>query len=267
MALLIFAKILAVLSVMSRFACLMKLPCPGLHVSANCQTDLLWLSCSSGPVPAVLFQLSCNGCLVLVALSLFSKSDHPFLVSYPCCIISTIFSGSSVPFARPGCPFLAVLYRLFCQLSCPSCPVQHACPWPTLPVVLSLMSHPVYPVLTDLSKLNCQAALSRLSCPIVHDPDLLPGMCCHGCHATGVLPVFLSLLSGSGTLVLSFVSCLYHAIPAVLSRHSCPSSLLQLFLSSPAHGVVSPTLFSVLSCICCHILIVLFYLFCPGCPL
>ncbi len=168
-----------------------------------------------------------------------SRPSCPVLVfivwpSFPCFLPCLYYPNCLLRQSCPIClswrPVLAsyagVLSRLSCQVSCPSCPVHNACPQLTVPAVLSLMSNPVCTVLADLSELNCQGDLSRLSCFPV--PFFMTQMscpeCCHGSLATVVLPVALSLLSCSGPPVLSFMSCLY--IPAVLSRFP-----VQVFLS------------------------------------
>ncbi len=225
-----------------------RLTCPSCLV----YIDLFWLSCLSGPVPAVRPELFCLGFPFPVALSCLSCLACP------------------VP---PG--------------SCSSCPAPvHNSPAPESGHCCHVLaSRPLCPVLPELSRLTCQATLSRLIClgfPVqrhsqCHVQDVMPQLYCHGCQGVPsqlscpisvVLsqPTDLSFCYVIAILhpVLSFFSCLYY--PDIL-RLSCPDCPAQAFLSQlSCASILVPSSFSPLFCIWCHAFIALSYLSCPTCP-
>ncbi len=122
-----------------------------LYSSLSCQADLSRLTCPDYLIQVVLSQVSCPACSVLTVLSWLScysfLSRLPY-ASWP--VLATMFW-----LVCPLFPALAVLFRLsslavlsllLFHLSCTGCPVQ-----------------------ADLSRLICQADLSRLTflgCPV-----------------------------------------------------------------------------------------------------
>ncbi len=112
---------------------------------------------------------------------------------------------------------------------------------------------------------------------LYHVPDVLSPMCCHGCPTTVVLSrlsVVLVCMAAwpfisSGHPVLSFLSFPvppWLSSPAVLSCWSVQTFLSQLFFTQlSCASILVPSSFvpPVLSWL--HDLIVLSFLFCPGC--
>jgi hypothetical protein len=139
------------------------------------------------------------------------------------------------------CP---VLVAILTVLSCPGRPVRSTCPnWSVSPV-LPQFTRPKYPTPTIPLRVSCNVfpilvVLSLLSCRCFHVLAILASLSCSGCNV-------LSRLSS----------------PAVLSRLSCTGCpVTATFPSCPAPVFLYPALLSPLSCPCCHVLIILSYLF------
>jgi hypothetical protein len=193
---------------------------------------------------------------------------------------------------NPNCPLWlsSVLFRLSCpgyivpvvlsQLFCSSTLILSSfVPHFSLIAVMSWPSCPLCPV---LSRLTCQARLSRLTILGSLVPGVLSGLFCPSCHVPDVLlSVFLPQLSHLGCSVpavlavmiwpscslfpvLTVQSCL--SSPAVLSRLSgpgCPVPAVLSQLSCPSFPV--PAFLSQLSCPSFPVPAALPQLSCPSC--
>jgi hypothetical protein len=193
--------------------------------------------------------------------------------SCPCChVLIVLYSVSS-----PGCSFLTVSPAVLSQLSCSSTLVPSSLVRPVFSL-LSL-SYPGLPVLSVLSRLLCQEDLYKLtcpgcpiplsllfSCPRCPVPTVLSWLSCYGCLVLFVIfqlecPCFCVWPACSVFLVLPVQSEL--SSPAVLYRFPLPVVLSQLPL--PQHSSLNLFLFA-LSCLCCHVFVVLSNQHCPGSP-
>ncbi len=157
-----------------------------------------------------------------------------------------------------NCQSRPVFSYLF-QLSCPTTQIWLSRPGSPLPD--SFLSYSGLPNQADLSRLICQAQLYILSWLVCRIPDVLFWLSCN---------VVLSRLSGSN--VLSWLSCTLSC-----SRLSCPSCPVlscpsTFVLSSPGWpGLLScsdylmSAILSRMPCPSCHVLAVMFLLFCSLC--
>ncbi len=160
------------------------------------------------------------------------------------------------------------LFQLFCSCSQLTCPRV----WSLLSC---LASRPLSPVLPELSRLTCQANLSRLIClgyPVqrhswCHVPDVMPQLYCYGCHSVPSqlsCPNWPVLLLCSCHPVLSFFSCLYHPDILWLSCPGCPAPAFLSLALFPRYPVFVVMLS--LPCPICLVQHVLSWMPCLGCP-
>jgi hypothetical protein len=164
---------------------------------------------------------------------------------------------------------MTILSQLSCHVlailsswSCPGLSVRlTSLDWPAL-AVSCLRSRPGCPVMAVCRICPVLVALSQLSlsCPSCHFLAVCPAMVVLSCLSFITVLLYLSCHACPATVVLSQLPTpagLSHlSCPRYLSQHSCP-----LVFLSPRHVLtVFPVLDAKLSCLCCHVLGILFSL-------
>ncbi len=152
-----------------------------------------------------------------------------------------------------------------------SCPVLTTSFWPPCPLCPDHAGLSGLPVSSILSRMSCPG------CPVLDVPSWLPchvylsRLSCHGRPVTVVLArcpiqVFLSLLfcpCCHVRLVLSSFSCPGRPVPVVLCCFH-PSNIVSISPGPPVYSCCHAL--TTLSCPCCPVLAVLYWLSCSDCP-